>query len=208
MGATLIKLALSHHSYRRSQKQDARRQFNCDTPNSRSWHERAALAGHLLDVAFPEGNRALRLFDLGCGDTKLRTLLAAEGRRVDYVGYDLLPQSPDVSPLDLARDDIPGSADVAVVLGVFEYLPDTVAALTRIRRCAPWLIVSHAATDVRKMKPRRAKKLNWQTYVSTTEFERRLDMAGYQVVDRRITPDSKTCVWLCQAGEMHETRAA
>ena len=76
------------------------------------------------------------------------------------------------------ENSIPGTADVAVVLGVLEYLPDTVETLKRIRQCAPWLIVSHAASDVRKMKTSRAKKMNWKTYVSTTEFEQRLNAAG------------------------------
>lgn len=196
---TLASFAISKRAYHRSQKRDGRRQFNCDGQNTRSWHERAEVAGELFELVLTDLPRPARVVDLGCGDGKLQDVLGNKGHSVNYAGYDLFPQHPDVSRLDLSRDAIPGEAHLVFVLGVFEYLADTVAALRRIRQCAPWLIVSHAASDLRKITPSRAKKLNWQTYVSVAEFEARLSAGGYRVIERRLTPDRKTCVWLCRA---------
>jgi hypothetical protein len=207
LGFNLAYFALTKRSYKHSHKKDARRLFNIDQQQTRSWQERAEVAGRLFELVYPKLQEPVRVVDLGCGDGKLRSFLGSNGEAIGYIGYDLLPQSPGIASLDLSKDEIPGSANLAFVLGVSEFLPDTVAALKRVHRCAPWLIISHAASDVRKMRPKHARKLNWQTYVSTGEFERRLQLAGYTVVERRITPDGKTCVWLCRA-DMREVQAA
>jgi hypothetical protein len=128
----------------------------------------------------------------------MNAALAEAGLTVDYRGYDLLPQHSDVTRLDISSQDVPDSGDAAVSLGVVEYLEDAPAMLRRLRRAAPWLVISHAAKDLRSAQARRARRLQWRTYMTVAAFERALTEAGYTVVERRVTPDQKSCVWLAR----------
>ncbi len=194
---TALKFAVTKRAYRHRVNEDERR-FNLDSQDSRSWRERAEIAAQLIAQSGDGSREPKRVFDIGCGDCKLETTLHESGLLVKYRGYDLLPQSTQVRPLDISVDEVPERADIVVSLGVIEYLADPGAALKKMRRCAPWLVISHSARDLRKMKVKSARRLSWQTYLSTSEFERILGTSGYDVVARRITPDNKTCVWLCR----------
>jgi hypothetical protein len=197
LGWTALTFALTRRSYRHRVNQDQRR-FNLDSQDSRSWRERAAIAAEFLGQAAAGSSHPLRVLDIGCGDCKMNAALAEAGLTVDYRGYDLLPQHSDVTRLDISSQDVPDSGDAAVSLGVVEYLDDAPAMLRRLRRAAPWLVISHAAKDLRSAQARRARRLQWRTYMTVAAFERALTEAGYTVVERRVTPDQKSCVWLAR----------
>lgn len=195
---TALKFALTRRSYRHRVNQDQRR-FNLDSQDSRSWRERAAIAAEFLGKAAAGSSRAMRVLDIGCGDCKMKAALAEAGLAVDYRGYDLLPQHAEITRLDISSQDVPDSGDAAVSLGVVEYLDDAPAMLHRLRRAAPWLVISHAASDLRSARAGLARRLQWRTYMAAAAFERALTEAGYTVVERRVTPDQKSCVWLARA---------
>jgi hypothetical protein len=196
MLALALQFAATRRSYRHSINKDQRR-FNLDSQDSRSWRERAAIAAEFLGRAAGPA-KALRVLDIGCGDCKLQGALLESGLAADYVGYDLLPQSAAVRALDISANELPEKGDAVVSLGVVEYLDDPGAALKRFSRAAPWLVISHAARDLRSVRAKTAGRLNWRTYMTVAEFERALGGAGYDLVDRRTTPDQKTCVWLAR----------
>jgi len=175
--------------------------YNCGRQGARSWWERTDVAAGLLERLPEAKTPGLRVFDIGCGDEKFAVELERRGLSVAYQGHDLHPQSPRVRPLDLARQTIDGEADVAVVLGVLEYLDDPVAALGRLAAAAPILIISHAASDLGRSADFDPASLNWRLYVDRPTFEGHLAAAGWRVTDRRVTPDGKTAVWACRRGE-------
>jgi SAM-dependent methyltransferase len=170
--------------------------YNCGRQGARSWWARTDVAIDLL-AALPLA-AGFRLLDIGCGDEKVAAELARRGIAVDYVGFDLHPQSPRVRPLDLEHQAIAETGDVAVVLGVLEYLADPAAAMRRFAAAAPNLIVSHSAADLGRPPDFDPKSLNWRFYVDRPTFEGLLAAAGWAVVAQRITPDGKTAVWACR----------
>lgn len=181
---------------------DGARFYNCGRQGARSWWERTDVAVELVAQALQGKSARARVLDFGCGDEKVGAELARRGLDVDYAGFDLHPQSPRVRQLDLARDAIDDRADVAVVLGVFEYLEDPVAVMRRIAAAAPVLVVSHAASDLGRAADFDPKSLHWVLYVDRATFERHLASAGFRVEQRRVTPDGKTALWLCRRDEV------
>ena len=170
--------------------------YNCSRQGARSWWERTDEAVDLIEKAIADiGGRSPRVLDLGCGDGKVAVELARRGIAVDYQGFDLHPQSAEVRRLDLANDAIEAQGDVAVVLGVLEYLADPAVVLGRVAEVAPRLVVSLAASDLDRPVDFDPASLNWVYYVDRATFEARLDEAGWRIVERRVTPDQKTAVW-------------
>jgi hypothetical protein len=86
-------------------------------------HERCRLAATCID----EG---ANVADLGCGLQVLREHLPAS---CTYTGYDLGDMHPDNVLIDLDEAfTLPEEHDLAVVLGVLEFLSDPRAALSRV----------------------------------------------------------------------------
>lgn len=175
--------------------------YNCGRQGARSWWERTDAAVDLVEQALGEGGARARVLDFGCGDEKVAAELARRGVAVDYLGFDLHPQSPSVRPLDLAHEAIEERGDIAVVLGVFEYLEDPVAVMERIGQAAPVLVVSHAASDLGRPADFDPKALHWCLYVDRATFVGHLAAAGWRVEAHRVTPDGKTALWLCRRAD-------
>ncbi|MDK9695064.1 MAG: class I SAM-dependent methyltransferase [Siculibacillus sp.] len=170
--------------------------YNCARQGARSWWERTDEAVDLIEKAVAGStDRRPRVLDLGCGDGKVAVELARRGIEVDYVGFDLHPQSAGVRRLDLARDPIGVEGDVAVVLGVLEYLADPASALKSIAAVVPRLVVSLATSDLDRPATFDPASLNWVYFVDRATFEARLFEAGFRIVERRVTPDRKTALW-------------
>ncbi len=181
--------------------------YNCGRQGARSWWERTDAAVDLVEKALAGGTAPgggtgpARVLDFGCGDEKVAAEFARRGIAVDYLGFDLHPQSPSVRPLDLAHETIEERGDIAVVLGVFEYLEDPVAVMERIALAAPVLVVSHAASDLGRPADFDPKSLHWCLYVDRATFEGHLGAAGWRVEAHRVTPDGKTALWLCRRAD-------
>ena len=137
-----------------------------------------------------------RVADLGCGDCKLRDALARLGTPCEYHGYDLLPQSADVTLLDLASQRLPQPCDVAVMLGVGEYLQALPAVLRRLHLDAAALVISHTLAE----PPRSAEelqRLGWCNHMPRAAFERLLADSGWHIRSQALTDDGKTLIWAC-----------
>jgi hypothetical protein len=144
------------------------------------WGHRAALAASLV----PDGARTL---ELGVGVGEFRRLVEP---RCPYVGADLAPLSADVVALDLDQDPLPeGPFDVAVALGVFEYLHRPGEAARKMCEAAARIIVSYCA--VRPDVPRgqidaaRAAR-SWVNAFTESEFAALFERHGSRLVSRTV----------------------
>lgn len=170
--------------------------FNLQSQDKHAWLDRAEKCAELL-ATFSEGRPGtVRLSDLGCGDQKLKRALAQRGLDVEYRGYDLMPQSAEVEAVDLERSLPQTPADIAVVLGVIEYLSDPGAFFKRLASHARAAIISHVTRSGAKYSKRDLKKLGWRNHLSAAEVEVLLAGAGWAVQARRKTEDGRTDLWL------------
>src|SRR4029079_19123953 len=110
--------------------------------------------------------------------------------------YDLKPQSSDVQAIDIERGLPATPADVAVVLGVIEYLSDPAAVLKRLGSHTRAVLVSHVTRAGGKYSRRQLQELEWQNHMSAAEFELLLAAAGWTVKARRKTANDRTELWL------------
>lgn len=149
-----------------------------------------------LIVAALAGHTGPSVADIGCGDGRLQEQLSRQSVDCQYRGYDLLPQSPSVQALDISRQRLPQHCDLAVMLGVSEYLDDLAGTLTRLRDDAEQLVISHSLGD-RPRDVEELQRLGWRNHLSREHFERLLTTAGWSVRDRVTTDDGKTCIWSC-----------
>ncbi|MBK8101488.1 MAG: methyltransferase domain-containing protein [Planctomycetes bacterium] len=170
--------------------------FNCGEQSAEPWLQRAAVAADLL-ASLPVTARAdAVLADIGCGDQKLERALRARGLPIRYRGYDLHPQASAVQRFDLATQELPGRHDVAVLLGVIEYLPAVADVVARLARQVPALLVSHVVRDGGHYDAARLRELGWQNHLTSAECEAMLADAGLRVFARRHTADRRTVLFL------------
>lgn len=173
-------------------------QFNLREQGSRGWRDRARIAATMI-AALPDARKKeLKIADVGCGDQKLREEIRTLIPAVHYHGFDLLPQSPEVAKLDISSQPLGARFDVAVLLGVLEYVDDVPSILRSLRQDCRYLIVSHSASDFRKNPRRSKRKLGWKTLMSEKAFALSLENAGFEIRERRLTPNRKTVIWACQ----------
>lgn len=138
--------------------------------------------------------------DLGCGNRRLERMLEAGfDRPHEYRGYDLCPQSPRTIRIDLERDLPAGTADLAIAVGVLEYLGDVPGFLTRLARFAAVAVVSYVVFDSAEPLSRRQREdRGWRSHYSRAELEALLVTAGYRVVDPEWTNRNRTVVWMAR----------
>jgi hypothetical protein len=177
----------------------ASRPFNLVDQARRDWIERAEVCADMVARLLAAHAGTARLADLGCGDTKLRQVLAARGLDIRYEGHDLLPQRDDVARLDLNTDPPPAGIDVAVMLGVGEYLPDLAGVLQRVGSASRWLIFSHVLKRDPPIPPARLAELGWINHLDAAALESRVDAAKLRILERRLTPDRRTLMLACTA---------
>lgn len=148
--------------------------FNLDQQRSRSWQDRAETAVRLA------GTTAGPVADLGCGNRRLRRLVAG-----DYRGYDLVPQHRTVTAVDLNREMPPGRVGLAFALGVIEYLDDPGLFLKRLRGFTDRAVVSYVTIDARgpltdHYRDTRRRK-GWVTDLTAAEVRRLCEDAEWRI---------------------------
>jgi hypothetical protein len=136
--------------------------------------------------------------DVGCGDEKLRRLIDERGWRIRYQGFDLLPQSDAVQFVDLNQSPPGGSSDLAVALGVLEYVEDAAASLRRLAEHAPLLVVSHTVRDADRFSEQAQQARGWKNYMFADEFAELLAANRWRVLDMRSTSNGRTRLWLAE----------
>lgn len=173
--------------------------FNCDDQETLTWRQRAdACVGLLRSIVFP-CDGLFSLADIGCGDQKLRDALRMNGVQCRYQGYDLFPQSPEVHCFDVRCDSLPKIHDVAVMLGVIEYLPNLPEILMGLAPQVPYLIVSHVFRQNGLYTAERLAELGWVHHFSEKELDGILTNNGFSVLERCTAPDTRTLLLSCRS---------
>jgi hypothetical protein len=179
----------------------ARRRFNCG--DQERWDERAQAAVELWVEGGsgwrPPGGLAVRIADLGAGNERLRNLLASRlADPHEYLPYDLHPQRPTTSRVDLAEGLPADPFDVAFCLGVIEYLPLT-AFLERLRDQCRFAIVSYAIADAPdRLTQSEREARGWRSHLTSDEFERELSGCGFARKARVTVERERTGIWLLE----------
>jgi SAM-dependent methyltransferase len=179
--------------------------FNLDSIGSPRWDERASAAVELLSkhAPPPARERPLRVADFGCGDERLRRTLESDfAGRVDYVGFDLLPETESVVPIDLRRELPRRPFDVIFCLGLLEYVDDPPTFLQRVRTQYPeaLVVVSYAIYDSpRPLRRRERRARGWLTDYTRARFGRELHGCGFASLDETSVNEGRTGLWLLRS---------
>lgn len=178
----------------------ARRRYNCGKQGE--WDERAEAAVALLaehrDEWQPAAPGAARIADFGAGNERLRSLLQARcGGRVDYHPYDLHPQLPSTTQLDVAREMPDLHFDVAFCLGLLEYLPSIADLTRRLQPVSRFVLASYVTSDspVAVSYEERLRH-GWTTHLTAAEVEAAFGENGFSLRGRSESDGRATRLWL------------
>jgi hypothetical protein len=188
----------------------ARRRYNC--ARQEEWGERAEAAVALL-AAHEDRCRAttagsLLVADLGAGNERLRSLLAARlEAEPDYRPYDLHPQLPTTTRLDAAREMPAGKFDVTICLGLLEYLPSVPDLARKLAGTTRFALVSYVTDDSPVAMPRRQRlEHGWTTHLTASEVEAAFTEAGFRQVASAKAEGEITTLWLWENAAVEQTQ--
>ncbi len=184
------------------------RTFNCGDQETLTWRQRTDVCVDLVVKLDCSAGSQGSIADIGCGDQKLCVALRARGVTCRYQGYDVLPQGPEVEPFDVQTDVLPIGHDVAVMLGVSEYLEDLDGVIGSLARQVPHVIVSHVLRQHGYYSPERLAELGWRNHFSESEMHELLGRNGFVVIQRRLAPDQRTLLLLCRSAQFESHGAA
>jgi len=176
-----------------------RRRFNLHLQDK--WQGRAEQAVELWLRSADRlaGAHPLSVGDLGCGNERVRDLLASRlGDDFTYQGYDLQPQSREAIKLDVRRGLPDREFDVVFALGLLEYLPDLEDFLARLRRICTFAILSYSVFDSAEPlgEPERETR-GWRTHYTRGQLEALSQRAGWVAEDFVLVDRGRTgvCLW-------------
>ncbi len=170
--------------------------FNLSDQTSRTWQQRADLCAAMI-IRVSEPGKRISLADVGCGDMKLLGALQATGIALDYSGFDLRPQFPQVTTFELGRDRLNKTFDVVAILGVLEYVQDYQFALETAIHHGRHFVFSLVPSNLNTYTAADVTRLGWQNYLSEQVIDEALARIGASVLKKAITPDGRTMLWLC-----------
>jgi hypothetical protein len=179
-----------------------RRDFNCAFQDSASWDERALEAVLMLRTYLAlEPAARLVIGDFGAGNERLRDVLERELPDAhEYHAFDVAPQLPTTTRIDLARDTPAHSFDVVFCLGVLEYFRDPAELLARIGSVARLVIFSYVVADGFDPLSRRQRRARgWLSDLTAPAIDRELSRIGLRSLSVRLTNRDRTRLWLVQA---------
>ncbi len=130
--------------------------------------------------------------DIGCGRQALRAQLEPGTR---YLPADIRRWTPDTEPCELNQGRLPRRAlrrcDVAVLLGVVEYILDPQRLLTRLHRYAEHLLLTYCAPELWTVD---RAGFGWVNALSEAELRALLGGAGYAVTGTGVFEERQLVV--------------
>lgn len=178
----------------------ARRRFNCAKQGE--WDERASAAALLLfdnRSAWEEATgRPVAIADFGAGNERMRALLAAT-LTVDhtYHPYDLHPQAPTTTKIDVATGLPDREFDIAICLGLLEYLPSIPAIAASLRAHCRFALISYVTSDSPVSINRREREEHrWTTHATDAELQADFEGAGFSPIASTRSDRDATTIWL------------
>jgi hypothetical protein len=177
---------------RRARKAARSGRFN--TRDQHEWGDRASVA---VDLCIEHvGGEHIRVADLGAGNERIRDLLDDRGASFDYEAYDLIPQLPTTTRLDLSRDMPSGPFDVAFVLGVLEYMADPHDVIDRLCGVTEHVVISYLPVDGRLSDSQVERaRLGWRNHLTVMQFETAFVVSGMELVARETQDATDLWVW-------------
>ena len=170
--------------------------YNLTEQARSSWVVRAETAAASIR-AVVDANGPVSVADLGCGDGKLRTALEPLiGDRLQYKGFDILPQSPAVERIDLEHESVPGRHTVITLLGVSEYVTDMSKLLGRVAQSARFLCVSYTSSDSGSFDAAQVAERQWKHHHSKREVDAFARALGFRERSFTFLDDGKVGLWV------------
>jgi hypothetical protein len=171
--------------------------YNLSDQAARSWRDRAAMASTLTAMIHPVPE-VLRVVDIGAGDQKLKEVLE-RSFRISYSGYDILPQSGQVTPWNVENGLPPDLGDVLYALGLLEYLTSLQGVFDQIAERGRHFIFSYVTSDGGKYSDSHRERLGWKTNHSIHEIESMLATANLTIVKRVEMKSDFYTMWLIKS---------
>ena len=171
-----------------------KRPFNLSEQQASSWLRRAEDATRLVGL-IPELEQPFRVVELGAGDKKLARVLTSK-YKIQYSGYDKLPQSDDVQIWDAAAGLPPDLGDVCFALGLLEYLEALGRVFKEAASTGRYFIFSYVTSNSGLYNADRIERLGWKTHHSTSEIENMAESAGLNIIRRLDNTDDNYSLWL------------
>lgn len=178
----------------------ARRRYNC--ARREEWDERAEVAVALLAThehrCRPAAGPPLAIADFGAGNERLRPLLEKRlTGNLHYDPYDLHPQLPTTTRLDVAREMPEREFDVAVCLGLLEYLASLPSLARALSGKSRFVLVSYVTSDSPVAMPYQQRlEHGWKTHLKANEVEAAFEQAGFRAVASSKAEGGITTLWL------------
>jgi hypothetical protein len=171
--------------------------YNLKDQKATPWHQRAIEASLMIRDYYNSTSPAhFHLVDLGCGDKKLFTNLEAAKLNFKYTGYDLLPQSADVHPLDLNQNVFHHDADMTAILGVLEYINDVPSLLKKLNTLSPAIVLSYVVSDSGCYNEAARSHMQWKNNYSVNEIMEIVRASGYTVTSNKMLDNDRTLLLL------------
>lgn len=142
------------------------------------WSNRTRLAANLIENTWS-------VIEFGAGNGYMGNILGTVHK---YLPTDLIKRRDEFEIVNL---DLPlklsGTFDAGVAMGVLEYVSDVRFTLKEVSNSVPNLITTYCCARYRfsRFKPLR-KYIGWNNHLTATEFEERMDEAGFVIVYKEI----------------------
>ena len=178
----------------------ARRRYNCEKQSE--WDDRAETALALLtnhrDAWRPDPQHPAKVADFGAGNERLRPMFESRfADEVKYYPYDLHPQMPTTQRLNVSQGLPDNNFDVAICLGLLEYLSSIPHLARALRSTCRVALISYVTSDSAVAIPRDDRvRQGWTTHLKAGEIERIFTEAGFHLQGRGNSEGVATTLWL------------
>ncbi len=178
----------------------ARRRYNCGEQDL--WDERASAAAQLLAGNRSAWERAdgrpVSIADFGAGNERMRSLLRATlDSDHSYHPYDLHPQTPTTIQLDVVKGLPDRHFDIAICLGLLEYLPSIPDIAISLRAHCRFALTSYVIADGTSGLDREEREeRHWTTHATEAVLLADFAAVGFQPRGTTRTDNGATLIVL------------